>query len=37
MAGAIFLGAANTARAETTFAYRTVTKVKNARGPFRDV
>ena len=29
MAGAIFLGAANTARAETTYAYRTVTKVKN--------
>ena len=30
MAGAIFLGAANTARAETTYTYRTVTKVKNA-------
>ena len=30
MAGAIFLGAANTARAESAYAYRTVTKVKNA-------
>jgi hypothetical protein len=36
MAGAIFLAAANTARAETTYAYRTVTKVKKARA-VRDV